>query len=163
MPEWSLKTHSGLEPIPRWEPSAYQRISWWLSQCAIEARVDTIMIQCIYLLTPQRGVTGHTGTHGTSPHSGTPPNCTNITHSGPATNRFNELPCTSVTLFTNTLNKRHRCESENQECVMDVCETCHNVLNGVRRSFMVKGRKEMFYLTMHSTHFIYGYMVTSIW
>ena len=26
-----------------------------------------------------------------------------------------------------------------------------------------KGRKEMFYLTMHSTHFIYGYMVSDIW
>ena len=25
------------------------------------------------------------------------------------------------------------------------------------------GRKEMFYLTMHSTHFIYGYMVSDIW
>ena len=24
-------------------------------------------------------------------------------------------------------------------------------------------RKEMFYLTMHSTHFIYGYMVSHIW
>ena len=27
----------------------------------------------------------------------------------------------------------------------------------------VEGRKEMFYLTMHSTHFIYGYMVSDIW
>ena len=26
-----------------------------------------------------------------------------------------------------------------------------------------KGRKEMFYLTSHSTHFIYGYMVSDIW
>ena len=25
------------------------------------------------------------------------------------------------------------------------------------------GRKEMFYLTTHSTHFIYGYMVSNIW
>ena len=25
------------------------------------------------------------------------------------------------------------------------------------------GRKEMFYLTMHSTHFMYGYMVSDIW
>ena len=25
------------------------------------------------------------------------------------------------------------------------------------------GRKEMFYLTMHSTHFIYGYMESDIW
>ena len=25
------------------------------------------------------------------------------------------------------------------------------------------GRKEMLYLTMHSTHFIYGYMASDIW
>ena len=25
------------------------------------------------------------------------------------------------------------------------------------------GRKEMFYLTMHSTHFIYGYMASDMW
>ena len=27
----------------------------------------------------------------------------------------------------------------------------------------LEGWKEMFYLTMHSTHFIYGYMVSDIW
>ena len=26
-----------------------------------------------------------------------------------------------------------------------------------------KGSKEMFYLTTHSTHFIYGYMASDIW
>ena len=26
-----------------------------------------------------------------------------------------------------------------------------------------KGKKEMFYLTTHSTHFIYGYMASDIW
>ena len=26
-----------------------------------------------------------------------------------------------------------------------------------------KGRKEMFYLTTHSTHFIYGYLASDIW
>ena len=26
-----------------------------------------------------------------------------------------------------------------------------------------EGRKEMFYLTMHSTDFIYGYMASDIW
>ena len=26
-----------------------------------------------------------------------------------------------------------------------------------------KGRKEMFYLTTHLTHFIYGYMASGIW
>ena len=33
----------------------------------------------------------------------------------------------------------------------------------VRRSSILlsTGRKDMFYLTMHSTHFIYGYMVSA--
>ena len=26
-----------------------------------------------------------------------------------------------------------------------------------------QGRKDMFYLTTHSTHFIYGYMASNIW
>ena len=29
--------------------------------------------------------------------------------------------------------------------------------------FFSQGRKEMFYLMMHSAHFIYGYMVSNIW
>ena len=29
--------------------------------------------------------------------------------------------------------------------------------------FVDEGRKEMFYLTMHSTHFIYGYKASNIW
>ena len=28
---------------------------------------------------------------------------------------------------------------------------------------LYEGRKEMFYLTMHSTHFLYGYTVSDIW
>ena len=27
----------------------------------------------------------------------------------------------------------------------------------------IEGRKELFYLTTHSTHFIYGYMASDIW
>ena len=27
----------------------------------------------------------------------------------------------------------------------------------------MEGRREMFYLTTHSTHFIYGYMASDIW
>ena len=30
-------------------------------------------------------------------------------------------------------------------------------------SYAIEGRKEMFYLTTHSTHFIYGYMASDIW
>ena len=33
----------------------------------------------------------------------------------------------------------------------------------LRLGFGLKGRKKMFYLTMHSTHFIYGYMASDIW
>ena len=43
-----------------------------------------------------------------------------------------------------------------------------NVLNmslkkQVYKYCTVEGRKEMFYLTTHSTHFIYGYMASNIW
>ena len=30
-------------------------------------------------------------------------------------------------------------------------------------TYLKEGRKEMFYLTTHSTHFIYGYMASGIW
>ena len=32
-----------------------------------------------------------------------------------------------------------------------------------KSSIAMEGRKEMFYLMMHSTHFIYSYMVSNIW
>ena len=34
---------------------------------------------------------------------------------------------------------------------------------GAEGKVWMEGRKEMFYLTTHSTHFIYGYMVSDIW
>ena len=34
---------------------------------------------------------------------------------------------------------------------------------GDKRTKRQEGRKEMFYLTTHSTHFIYGYMASDIW
>ena len=44
----------------------------------------------------------------------------------------------------------------------DALNTFYLQLYGV--THMVKeGRKEMFYLTMHSTHFIYGYMASDNW
>ena len=36
-------------------------------------------------------------------------------------------------------------------------------LHGVLFSVRKEGRKDMFYLTTHSTHFIYGYMASDIW
>ena len=38
--------------------------------------------------------------------------------------------------------------------------TTHHNLS---RCTTMEGRKEMFYLTTHSTHFIYGYMASAIW
>ena len=39
------------------------------------------------------------------------------------------------------------------------CDTCRATSSAIRK----EGRKEMFYLTTHSTHFIYGYMASDIW
>ena len=44
-------------------------------------------------------------------------------------------------------------------CVVFVCGVCVWCLCVA----FVYGRKEMFYLTTHSTHFIYGYMASDIW
>ena len=35
--------------------------------------------------------------------------------------------------------------------------------NSLFRILRKEGRKEMFYLTTHSTHFIYGYMASDLW
>ena len=43
----------------------------------------------------------------------------------------------------------------------DALNTFYLRLYGIRH--MVKREREMFYLTMHSTHFIYGYMASDIW
>ena len=50
----------------------------------------------------------------------------------------------------------------------DTLNTFYLRLYGVRHmvkdhSDSKRGRKEMFYFTTHSTHFIYGYMVSDIW
>ena len=42
------------------------------------------------------------------------------------------------------------------------CSTT-GVIKVVICTFLCVGRKEIFYLTMHSTHFIYDYMATDIW
>ena len=38
----------------------------------------------------------------------------------------------------------------------------HEIKTNVKASLFKEGRKEMFYLTTHSTHFIYGYMASDI-
>ena len=44
-------------------------------------------------------------------------------------------------------------------CKYCLCHFCHCL----QIPELWLGRKEMFYLTMHSTHFIYGYMALDIW
>ena len=39
----------------------------------------------------------------------------------------------------------------------------YGIRHMVKTTQIVRGRKEMFYLTTHSTHFIYGYMASDIW
>ena len=43
--------------------------------------------------------------------------------------------------------------------VIFLLSTCYYLT----RTRQLPGRKEMFYLTTHSTHFIYGYMASDIW
>ena len=47
-----------------------------------------------------------------------------------------------------------------QECSSLINQHSMTTSNGIHDS--VEGRKEMFYLTTHSTHFIYGYMASDI-
>ena len=51
-------------------------------------------------------------------------------------------------------------ERERNVLFNDALNTFYLRLYGVRH--MVKDHSEMFYLTMHSTHFIYGYMASDI-
>ena len=56
---------------------------------------------------------------------------------------------------------------EGRVLVNDILNTFYLQLCGVRHmvkdhSDSEKGRKEVFYLTMHSTHFIYSYVVSDI-
>ena len=49
---------------------------------------------------------------------------------------------------------------EGMDGLVGVMNWLHGWMDGL---LDVEGRKEMFYLTMHSTHFIYGYMASDIW
>ena len=39
----------------------------------------------------------------------------------------------------------------------------HRIVLNCCLAFYIEGRKEMLYLTTHSTHFIYSYMASDIW
>ena len=47
-------------------------------------------------------------------------------------------------------------ETDNVRAVIDL------TVGVMLMSGRLEGRKEMFYLTTHSTHFIYGYMVSAV-
>ena len=56
--------------------------------------------------------------------------------------------------------------AERRQGEADQVESTPRVLRAIMTSYLLlkgKGRKEMFYLTTHSTHFIYGYMASYIW
>ena len=40
---------------------------------------------------------------------------------------------------------------------------CSLPFKSIIQSYVVKDRKKIFYLMMHSTHFIYSYMASDIW
>ena len=46
---------------------------------------------------------------------------------------------------------------------MPTCTYILRKLGCILSLYIFEWRKEMFYLTMHSTYFIYGYMVSDIW
>ena len=52
-----------------------------------------------------------------------------------------------------------KCIGCNKGYSLTLCQCVCNV--GLAKT--KEGRKEMFYLTTHSTHFIYGYMASDIW
>ena len=45
--------------------------------------------------------------------------------------------------------------------LVSACTT--NITKAMVCTILSVGRKEMFYLTTHSTHYIYGYMASDIW
>ena len=65
----------------------------------------------------------------------------------------------------NSLSKSHhlplhrKCYRQNH--MATACLTTSKVKK--KKRWHLYGEREMFYLTMHSTHFIYGYMASDIW
>ena len=49
------------------------------------------------------------------------------------------------------------------KCFNVIFNMYQNIKSCVKFDGNISGRKEMFYLTTHSTHFIYGYMASDIW
>ena len=71
----------------------------------------------------------------------------------------------SVTLIKPDFKLGTRFESQHLTPTQIIYFICENVSMNkwYQKPYPGQGRKEMFYLTTHSTHFIYGYMASNIW
>ena len=62
------------------------------------------------------------------------------------------------------LSSRHRWQSLGMSyCRTRVNHVSQAMCRKIKKIMNKEGRQEMFYLTTHSTHFIYGYMASDIW
>ena len=70
-------------------------------------------------------------------------------------------------LDLDTSNKDLHVREDDQGNTGTAGELVHGLMgrghSSVVEHLLVEGRKEMFYLTMHSTHFVYGYIASDIW
>ena len=72
--------------------------------------------------------------------------------------RQNEFSGINIAEFNYAFSKEERKRNEQQQFDDEMSPLI------VQASYLFFiGRKEMFYLTTHSTHFIYGYMASDIW
>ena len=105
------------------------------------------------------------------------------THIGPASSDFfpaataTDSTASAIYFFSRHATRGIRCSSASEEAERGRWEVCYFVFTEHSICFIkwswctcidtyrtgTKERKEMFYLTTHSTHFIYGYMVSDIW
>ena len=73
-------------------------------------------------------------------------------------------PCLHNIKVTVDLLGKHLSQTQKQSTCQTESNTGSRVnVDTIRGNQCVEGRKEMFYLTTHSTHFIYGYMASDIW
>ena len=83
---------------------------------------------------------------------------------------FSPFPCTTVVAVHDTGTSRSTNRSRSARINNTICNRDRTVVQNRRRiekycdndDFVLRER-EMFYLTTHSTHFIYGYMASDIW
>ena len=81
--------------------------------------------------------------------------CVELSHPGPAGSAHVVVVCAVVLGRPELLSRFHGTINRRGARVMHSEYKTKKTLN--------TGRKEVFYLTTHSTHFIYGYMASDIW